>query len=159
MPREKVQRFAGQGEQPVCGFRVRLVRVALVCGFLAWRAALSQTLPPISLTHLNPGSTLLPPGTSSLSVSFATPQADTCGYSVNTLLDLSQMQPVDTAGPSATHQVVMTGLNPDPRAVNDVYVRCASAAGFWAVQYRVVAALGEDFPRIGSIWAGDFGAI
>src|ERR1017187_4408504 len=80
---------------------------------LACRAALCQTLLPISLTNVNPPSSLLAPGTTSLNLFFNTPQPDTCGYSVNSLLDLSQMQPVDIAGPTATHQVTVTGLNPD----------------------------------------------
>jgi uncharacterized protein (TIGR03437 family) len=123
---------------------------------LACRAALCQTLPPISLTNLNPPNSLLAPGTTSLNLSFNTPQPDTCGYSVNTLLDLSQMQPVDIAGPTATHQVTVTGLNPDPQVVNNVFIRCASVTGFWAPQYRDVAEPNGDFPRIGSIWGGAY---
>jgi len=65
------------------------------------RTAIGQTLPQISLTNVSPPSTLLAPGTTSLNLSFNTPQPDTGGYSVNTLLDLSQMQHVDIAGPSA----------------------------------------------------------
>jgi uncharacterized protein (TIGR03437 family) len=75
---------------------------------------------------------------------------------VGTLLDLSQMQPVDTAGPTATHQVLVTGLNPDPRVVNQVYISCASAAGNWPLQYRAAAAPSGNFPRIGSIWGDVF---
>jgi hypothetical protein len=124
--------------------------------WLACRAALCQTPPPISLTNVNPPSTLLAPGTTSLILSFNTPQPDTCGYSVGALLDLSQMQPVDTAGPTATHQVTVTGLNPNPQIVNPVYISCASAAGNWPLQYRAVAAPSGNFPRIGSIWGDVF---
>ena len=123
---------------------------------LACRAALCQTPPPISLTNVNPPNSLLAPGTTSLSLSFNTPQPDTCGYSVNTLLDLSQMQPVDIAGPTATHRVMVTGLNADPQVVNNVFIRCASVTGFWAPQYRDVAEPNGDFPRIGSIWGGAY---
>ena len=138
----------------LCFPRRRWVVIAL--SVVVCRAALCQTPPPLSLTNVNPPSTLLAPGTTSLNLSFNTPQPDTCGYSVGTLLDLSQMQPVDIAGPTATHQVTATGLNPDPQVVNNVFLRCASAAGFWALQYRAVAAPGGDFPRIGSIWGGSY---
>jgi len=118
--------------------------------------ATGQTLPQISLTNVSPPSTLLAPGATSLNLSFNTPLADTCGYSVGALLDLSQMQPVDTAGPTATHQVTVTGLNSNPQIVNPVYIRCASAAGSWPLQYRAVAEPGGNFPRIGSIWGDVF---
>jgi hypothetical protein len=130
--------------------------VAIALSLMAFRAALCQTLPPLALTNINPPSTLLAPGATSLNLSFNTPQPDTCGYSVGTLLDLTQMQPVDIAGPTATHQVTVIGLNPDPQVLNPVFIRCASAASFWSVQYRDVAAPGGDFPRIGSIWGGSF---
>ncbi len=130
--------------------------VVIALSVLACRAALCQTPPILSLTNVYPPSTLLAPGATSLDLSFNTPHPDTCGYSVNTLLDLSQMQPADIAGPTATHQVTVTGLNPDPQVVNQVYIRCASAAGFWDLEYRVVAAPGGDFPRIGSIWGGAY---
>jgi uncharacterized protein (TIGR03437 family) len=71
---------------------------------------------------------------------------------VGALLDFSQMQPVDTGTPIVAHQVTVTGLNPNPQIVNPVYIRCASASGNWALQYRAVAPLSGNFPRIGSIW-------
>ncbi len=111
--------------------------------------------PRLSLTNVNPPSTLLPAGSTTVNLSFDTPQADTCGYSVNTLLDLPQMQPVDTAA-TISHQVTVSGLDPNPQVVNGVYIRCASAVGFWAVQYRSVAPAGGTFPRIGSIWGGEY---
>jgi len=128
--------------------------VVIVLSVVTCPAGLCQTPPPLSLTNIYPPSTLLAPGATSLNLSFSTPQPDTCGYSVGTLLDFSQMQPVDIAGPTAAHQVTVTGLNPDPQIVNPVYLRCASAYGFWAVDYRVVAEPGGDFPRVGSIWGG-----
>ena len=133
-----------------CSLRRMWVVIAL--SVLACPAALCQTPPPISLTNVYPPSTLLAPGATSLNLSFNTPQPDTCGYSVGTLLDLSQMQPVDIAGPTAAHQVTVTGLNPNPQIVNPFYIRCAAASGDWSLQYRAVAALSGSFPRIGSIW-------
>jgi len=132
--------------------------VVITLSLLACRAALCQTLPQLSLTNIYPPSTLLAPGSTSLNLSFNTPQPDTCGYSVGTLLDLSQMQPVDTGTATTTHQAAVTGLNPNPQTVNPVYIRCASEAGFWALQYRSVAAPSGNFPRIGSIWGDVFGA-
>jgi len=137
-----------------CRQRRRWVVIAL--GLVACRAALCQTPPPISLTNVNPPSTLLAPGTTSLNLSFNTPQPDTCGYSVGALVDLSQMQPIDIAGPTATHQVTVTGLNSNPQIVNPVYISCASAAGSWPLQYRAVAEPSGSFPRIGSIWGDVF---
>jgi len=122
---------------------------------LAFLPALGDT-PPLSLTNIYPPSTLLPPGSTTLNLSFTTPIADTCGYSVNTLLDYSQMQLIDTAGPVTSHQGTVTGINPSPQVVNAVYIRCAAEAGFWSLQYRAVAAPTGDFPRIGSIWGGEY---
>jgi len=130
--------------------------IAITWSLMACRAVLCQTPPPLSLTNINPPSTLLPPGSTSLNLSFNTPVPDTCGYSVNTLPDLSQMRPVDTAGPATAHQVTVTGLNPDPQVLNPVYIRCASEASFWDLMYRVVAAPAGEFPRIGSIWGGSY---
>jgi len=112
--------------------------------------------PSLSLTNIYPPSTLLPAGSTSLTLSFTTPIADTCGYSVNALLDFGQMQPIDS-GPAVTnHQGTIAGIDPDPRVTNGVYVRCAAEASFWALQYRVVAAPAGNFPRIGSIWGGEY---
>jgi len=122
---------------------------------LAFRPALGDT-PPLSLTNIYPPSTLLPPGSTTLNLSFTTPIADTCGYSVNTLLDFSEMPLIDTAGPVTNHQGTVTGINPNPQVVNGVYIRCAAEAGFWALDYRVVTAPTGNFPRIGSIWGGEY---
>lgn len=132
------------------------MRSFLALSLLACPAAFCQTPPLLSLTNVNPPSTLLPPGATSLNLSFNTPQPDTCGYSVNVLLPLNQMQPIDPAGPTAAHQATVTGLNPDPQVMNQVLIRCASAAADWYLQYRDVAAPNGDFPHIGSIWGGSY---
>jgi uncharacterized protein (TIGR03437 family) len=54
------------------------------------------------------------------------------------------------------HQVAVTGLNPNPQVVNSVYIQCASEASFWPLNYRSVAAPNGNFPRIGSIWGGEY---
>ena len=122
---------------------------------IAFRPALGDP-PLLSLTSIYPPSTLLAPGSTTLNLSFTTPIADTCGYSVNTLLDYSQMQLIDSGPPVTNHQGTVTGINPNPQVVNGVYIRCAAEASFWALQYRAIAAPSGTFPRIGSIWGGEY---
>ena len=107
-----------------------------------------------SITNLAPASNLLPPGTDSVTVSFTTSEATTCGWSLIFGTPFSSMTPFE-AQPAASHQGLVTGLSTDTRVVNVVYIQCAAdptVTGY--LQYRDVPARNGNFPRIGSIWVG-----
>lgn len=109
----------------------------------------------IPITNLSPPSGLLSP--SGTSIVFNTIQPTTCRYSIGSALDYAFMQPFDTGPATTAHSGVLSGLSPDPRVLNKVYLRCASDPGFaQSLTYRVVAAPNGSFPRIGSIWLGEY---
>lgn len=67
------------------------------------------------------------------------------------------MQALDTGPPTATHKAVASGLSTDPQVRNRLYVRCASNQDFvQSAVYRTVAAPAGAYPRIGSIWGGNY---
>jgi uncharacterized protein (TIGR03437 family) len=118
-------------------------------------AAYNFTGVPIS--NFGPPSGLLPAGSGTVTLSFNTPLATACRYSVGTALDYASMQALDSGPPTATHKAVAGGLSTDPRVLNRLYVRCASNTDYLqSVTYRVVAAPTGSFPRIGNIWLGGY---
>src|SRR5262249_29113914 len=64
---------------------------------------------------------------------------------------------LETGDPKTSHHGLASGLSPDPRVLNRIFVRCSSAPGYVAsLIFRVVAAPGGTFPRIGNIWLGHY---
>jgi uncharacterized protein (TIGR03437 family) len=117
-------------------------------------AAASSTA--FSITNLAPASNLLPPGTDSVTVSFNTSEATTCGWSLIFGTPFSSMTPFEQQ-PAASHQGLVTGLSTDTRVLNVVYIQCAADPTNTAyLQYRDVPARNGNFPRIGSIWSGGY---
>ncbi len=117
----------------------------------------SLTYTGIPITNFSPASGLLAPGSTSVAVSFNTVQPTLCRYSTGTAQDYASMQPLDTGSPVLAHSGVISGLSSDPRVLNSVYVRCASNQDFLeSLAYRSVAAPTGSFPRIGSIWQGEY---
>lgn len=109
-----------------------------------------------SITNIEPPSNLLAPGTDSVTVSFNTSDATTCGWSLAYGTPFASMTPFEQH-PAATHQGQVTGLSTDTRVVNTVFIRCAANPDYnQFVQYRDVAARNGNFPRIGSIWFGGY---
>ena len=109
-----------------------------------------------AITNLAPASNLLPPGTNSVTVSFNTSQATTCGWSLEFGTPFASMTPFE-AQPATSHQGLVTGLSTDTRVVNIVYIQCAADPSYTAyLQYRDVPARNGNFPRIGSIWSGGY---
>ena len=109
------------------------------------------------LTNINPSSGLLPSGSTSTALTFTSPQAESCSYSVGTLLNYTSMQPFDSGGAVTAHSGVISGLSADPRVINSVYIRCSANPSYaTTLQYRVVAGPYGSFPRIGSIWSGEY---
>jgi uncharacterized protein (TIGR03437 family) len=109
-----------------------------------------------SIANLAPASNLLPPGTDSVTVTFTTSQATTCGWSLAFGTPLASMTPFEQQ-PATSHQGLVSGLSTDTRALNMVYIQCAADTSYTAyLQYRDAPARNGNFPRIGSIWSGDY---
>jgi len=115
------------------------------------------TFTGIPISNFSPPSGLLPPGNSSVAVSFNSIQPTTCRYSVGKPLDYSAMQPLDAGTATATHNGIVSRISTNPQVLNQVYIRCASNLDYLQSEtYRVVAAPSGPFPRIGNIWLGHY---
>jgi uncharacterized protein (TIGR03437 family) len=109
----------------------------------------------VPITNLSPASGLLPAGSTSVALTFGTLQATTCRYSIGNALDYASMLPLDNGPPTTAHNVSAAGLSTDPRAINQIYIRCASNPDYLqALTYRVIVSPNGPFPRIGNIWNG-----
>jgi uncharacterized protein (TIGR03437 family) len=117
--------------------------------------AAAYTYPGVPINNVNPQSNLLPPGATSVNLSFTTLQTTACGYSVGVLQDYAAMQPFSAGQGTTSHQGAVSGLSSNPQVLNTVYLRCASNPDYvQTLEYRSVAALDPPFPRIGNIWWG-----
>ena len=111
------------------------------------------TYPGIPVTDPDPPSTLLPAGATQFNLSVQSLEATTCAYAVGQPLAYGYMTPFDQGAGSTLHQTVISGLDPDPDAINDVYVRCAAHPDFLLpLHYRVLSAANPGYPRTGNLW-------
>jgi len=109
----------------------------------------------VPLSNFSPPSTLLPPGATSLALSFTSVQPAACAYSVGSLLPFASMQPFVGGQNTKSHQGAVSGISSSPQTTNSVYIRCDSNPDFvQTLQYRAVASPVWPFPRVGSIWWG-----
>jgi uncharacterized protein (TIGR03437 family) len=133
-------------------------RVSLFFGMPALCAVVLPVLKAQSvITNISPGSNLLAPGSSTVALSFNTPTAALCRYSVGASQAFGSMQAFDTGAPATAHQGTVQGLSSNPGVVNNVYLACDSAPNsVTSLQYRSAASPTGPFPRIGSIWWGSY---
>lgn len=111
----------------------------------------------IPITNLSPSVNLLPPGATSVMLSFNTLQPASCAYSVGSVVPFSSMQAISGGQKTTSHQGTITGISPSPLVVNTVYLMCDSNPDYVdTLEYRAVASRGGPFPRIGNIWIGDY---
>lgn len=100
-----------------------------------------------------PPSTILAPGSTTVSLTVTSSAATECRWSVNApdrSYDL--MTPFAGAG-TTTHSGTVTGLNPAQTVVNDVTVRCAADPSTpLALKYRARAEGDPAYPRAGNLW-------
>src|SRR5580700_2964863 len=133
---------------------MRAIRSSFLLMLAPAMAAAASTA--FTITNLAPSSNLLAPGTDSVTVSFNTSEATTCGWSLTAGTPLGSMTPFERQ-PATPHQGLVTGLSTDTRVVNNVYIQCAADPSYTAyLQYRDVPARNGNFPRIGSIWSGGY---
>lgn len=97
-----------------------------------------------------PPSTLLPAGATSVDFSLATGAPAHCAWSIG---DVAQTTAFATGEGTTAHGTTISGLSPDTKVVNEVFVRCDSGTG-WPLhlRYRALPAVNPSFPRIGNLW-------
>lgn len=111
----------------------------------------------IPVINVSPTSNLLAPGTTSLTLSFNTLQPSSCAYSVGSLVPFSSMHAISAGQKTTLHQGTIVGISSSPLVLNTVYLQCDSNPDFVELlQYRVVGSRNGPFPRIGSIWQGEY---
>ena len=109
-----------------------------------------------SIANLSPASNLLAPGTDSVTISFNTSEATTCGWSLGAPVPLSAMTPFEQQ-PATTHQGLVAGLSTNTLVVTTVNIACAAdPTNTQTLQYRDAPARNGNFPRVGSIWVGGY---
>lgn len=109
--------------------------------------------PGIPLFDPQPPSTLLPPGATSFTLTVQSLVPTRCAYSVNADRPYGQMTPFGEAADTLQHTTTVSGLNPNPNTINDVYVRCASHPDFrLRLRYRSLSVSNPSFPRTGNLW-------
>ena len=107
----------------------------------------------IPITNVQPASTLLPIGATNLSLLAQTSDNTTCAFAVGQPLPYTQMTPFASGSGTRQHTATVTGLNPDPNQVNDVYVRCAAHPDYLVhLQYRSLSECNPPYPRKGNLW-------
>ncbi len=116
-------------------------------------ASAPVTYPGIPIFDPKPPSTLLPPGSTSFTLTVQSLTPTRCAYSVNADLPYAQMTPFGEPSDTLTHTTTVTGLNPDPNTLNDVNVRCAGHPDYrLRLRYRSLSPSNPSFPRTGNLW-------
>jgi hypothetical protein len=111
------------------------------------------TYPGISVSNPQPPSTILAPGMTSFDLSVDTLDATDCAWALDQLLDYAQMTPFNNGANTNHHQTTISGLNPNPVVINQIYVRCLSHPDFvLSLEYRIRSTVNPSFPRTGNLW-------
>jgi hypothetical protein len=115
-------------------------------------ATFAQSASSASILVSSP-STILPAGTTSLSITATTQAATDCRVASSSTTPYNQMTPFTTTG-GTQHTTTLTGLNPDPNTLNRFFVRCAAYpnAAPVALAYRSLSSVNPSFPRTGNLW-------
>ncbi|MGN6386506.1 MAG: putative glycoside hydrolase, partial [Verrucomicrobiota bacterium] len=106
----------------------------------------------IPVYNAGPPSTLLKAGSTNFNLRVESAMETECRYSVGSALPYDQMTPFGQTGGTA-HESIISGINPDPNQINDVYVRCGAAPDYLMhLQYRVLSQVNPSYPRKGNLW-------
>jgi hypothetical protein len=126
--------------------------MSLAAALPLWTAAPApgaQAADPIS--NPQPRSNVLAPGTSRIDLSVTSATATTCRYALGADKPYAQMTAFTQSG-STSHRTAVA-LDPDPKLVNDVFVRCGAQPDYvLKLKYRVRADVTPGYPRIGNLW-------
>jgi len=128
-----------------------IVRQRAVFALVFSCAVAAGQTPP--LTDASPGSTLLPPKSTSVRFTVRSAQPASCAYAVGSAVDYSHMSPFAEGQGETNHRTEIRGLDPDTTRVNEVYVRCTSAPDApLHLRYRSLPSTDAPFPRVGNLW-------
>lgn len=106
------------------------------------------------LMDLQPGSTLLPPGTTKLEVRVNTPTAAKVRWSFSKDTPFEKMTPFDKGSGKKVHSTIISGLSTDPSTTKSIYLRSSEAVDYQLeFKYRCVPAPKADYPRISNLWS------
>jgi hypothetical protein len=112
-----------------------------------------RVYPGIPVTDPQPPSTLLPPGTTAISLTVQSITSTTCAFALGQALPFEEMAPFDQGAGTTTHLTSVGGLDPTPNVVNELYVRCACHPDFALhLRYRSLSQANPSFPRTGNLW-------
>ncbi|MCS7282354.1 MAG: carbohydrate binding domain-containing protein, partial [Anaerolineae bacterium] len=111
------------------------------------------TYPGIPVFDPQPPTTLLPPGSTALTLTVRTLLPTRCAWSAQADRSYGEMTPFGEPTDTLTHTTTVRDLNPDPNFINDVFVRCASHPDFrMRLRYRALSPSNPPFPRTGNLW-------
>lgn len=108
---------------------------------------------PDFLCNPNPPSTLLPPNTTMIDFFVNSDEPATCGWSIGQDPGYQGMTLFSSGQGTREHRTTITGINPDPTIVNEVYIRCEPRTDFVLhLRYRVLSDINPSYPRTGNLW-------
>jgi hypothetical protein len=108
---------------------------------------------PLTAVEYAPESTLLTPGTTSVSFTLKTDAPTACRFSVGADGAYAGMKAFASGDGTADHGATFDGLSADPLVVNDVFVRCDADPSFVLhLQYRSLSQPNPSYPRTGNLW-------
>lgn len=133
--------------QPSSRTRIRAASIALL-----WLAFAASRLAAHPLSNPRPASNILPPGTSSIDLTVSSAIPTSCRYAVGADRPYAQMTPFAFGAGTTTHNTPVS-IDPDPKVVNEVFVRCAAVPdSVLHLMYRARADVDPGYPRIGNLW-------
>lgn len=112
-----------------------------------------STSPSGPLYDADPPSTLLATGMTSFTLTLSSQQPGACRYSLGSALPWAQMSPFIDDGSTTAHAALITGIDPNPAVVNELYVRTeAQPDSPLHLRYRCLSAVNPKYPRKGNLW-------
>jgi hypothetical protein len=114
-------------------------------------AAIDECAAPLCDAY--PPSTLLAAGATAVDFSVRTDVAADCAWSLGADPGYAAMAPFSSGQSTAEHSTSIAGLDPDPKVVNEVYVRCGEDDAYLIhLRYRALPDARPSFPRKGNLW-------
>ncbi len=104
------------------------------------------------LVSPSPISNVLAPGTSSVAFTVSSAVPTSVAYAIGLDRPFAQMTPFAQGAGTAVHHTPLA-IDPDPRVVTTVYVRCAAQPeSVLVMRWRARANANPGYPRIGNLW-------
>lgn len=102
---------------------------------------------------VDPPSTLLPPGTTRLTLVVKSESPSECRYALQPSIPFEHMSAFAIGGRTTHHVIMLHGLSSDPSTVTRVFIRCDTAPEVeLEAKYRILSQPSPSFPRTGNLW-------